>query len=295
MMHALAKHAGHTIWICETRSLYWHSGEKEAACIASRLTFSGGPQEPRIEETGKKPLGFFQAVHMRKDPPYDLDYITITWMLDSAPASTRIYNRPEALRSYNEKLLLFKFPQQVKPAFFSANPDDIIDFIKECAGGDGIIKPLHLFGGRDVERVLVKTAEEEAAARTVLAAQTQHGKSARLVQPFDKSIYQGEVRVFTAFGETIAWCLKKPAAGQYLANTRMGATLHPYTPTADEAERVRIVAVELCKLGMPIVGFDVIGGYISEMNITSPRLLQAPEDHGNYYEKMATLFARDIG
>lgn len=294
MMFALTRHSGHTIWICEAKSLFWHSGDREAACSASRLSFGKGPEEPRIEETVKKPVGFFRAIHMRKDPPYDLDYITITWMLDSAPSSTRIYNRPEALRSYNEKLLLFKFPEQVKPALFSANIDDLITFIKESANGDGIVKPLHLFGGRDVERVLAKNPDEEAAARTVLAAQTQHGKSARLVQPFDKEIYRGEVRVFTAFGEIIAWCLKKPADGQYLANTRMGATLHPYTPDPAEAERVRVVAAELCKMGMPIVGFDVIGGYISEMNITSPRLLQAPEDNGNYYEKMADLFSKDL-
>lgn len=294
MMFALTDVADHQIWICETKDLFWHSQHGSAACRASRLSFEGGPEQPKVEETTVKKLGFFRAVHMRKDPPYDLDYITITWMLSSAPKTTRVYNSPEALRSWNEKLLLFHFPKQVKPALFSSNVDDIIRFIKENAAGDGIVKPLHLFGGRGVERVTVKNTADEAAAKTLLQTMTENGKSARLVQAFDEGIYEGEIRAFTAFGEIIAWCLKKPASGEFLANTRMGATLHPYKPTAEEEKRVKDVARELAAMGMPIVGFDVIGGYISEMNITSPRLLQAPEDACNYYKKLAELFAKDL-
>lgn len=285
---------GHRIWICEPRHLFWVSPHEAAACLATPLNFGKSAQQPEAGETETGSLSRFQAIHMRKDPPYDLDYITTTWLLDTAAETAKIYNTPNALRTHNEKLLIFKFPQHSKPALYSANVGDIISFIKTIADGDGILKPLHLFGGRGVQRLTIKSSADEAAVQKLLIAETANGTSARLIQPFDSNIFSGEVRVFTAFGEPIAWCLKKPASGEYLANTRTGATLHKYEPTKVDLSRVTEIATALNKMGMPIVGFDMIGGYVSEVNITSPRLLQAPEDTENYYEKMALLFVKDL-
>jgi glutathione synthase len=293
MMFALEK-IGHKIWVCEPRHLYWTTPEVAASAKAQKLSFNGDAQKPKIDREESHKLDYFNAVHMRKDPPYDLDYITTTWMLDTAGTKTKVYNKPEALRSYNEKLLIFKFPQFAKPGLFSSNVEDIVNFIKTTAKGDGIIKPLHLFGGRGVQRVTIKTSEDEKNARQLLASETFDGKTAKLVQGFDSSIFSGEVRAFTAFGEPISWCLKKPATGEYLANTRTGATLHKYNPSQDEFTRVTKFAGILNDLGMPFVGFDIIGGFISEVNITSPRLLQAPEDTEYYYGKIATLIDQDL-
>lgn len=293
MMFSLFK-KGHSIWVCEPRQLYWVAPNVVAACRAIPLSFSNKAQHPESGAEETCSLTRFQAIHMRKDPPYDLDYITTTWLLDSAAKTAKIYNDPNALRTYNEKLLIFKFPQHSKPALYSANIDNIVGFIKETANGDGILKPLHLFGGRGVQRLLLKNDRDETTVRKLLTDETSGGTSARLIQPFDSSIFSGEVRVFTAFGVPLAWCLKKPAAGEYLANTRTGATLHRYEPSANDVARVSEVAAALNKLGMPIVGFDMIGGFISEVNITSPRLLQAPEDTENYYEIMASLFCKDL-
>ncbi len=293
MMFALEQ-LGHQIWVCEPRHLYWSTPQVAAAAKVQKLSFKGDAQKPHVDRDEAHNLDYFNAVHMRKDPPYDLDYITTTWMLDTAGAKTKVYNKPEALRTYNEKLLIFKFPQFAKPALFSSNVDDIVNFIKTTAKGDGIIKPLHLFGGRGVQRVTIKTPDEEKKARQLLAAETFEGKTAKLVQGFDSSIFSGEVRAFTAFGEPIAWCLKKPAAGEYLANTRTGATLHKYDPSKEEHERVAKFAAILNDLGMPFVGFDIIGGFVSEVNITSPRLLQASGDTEYYYGKMAKLVDQDL-
>jgi glutathione synthase len=293
MMCALDK-IGHQVWICEPKQLFWATPHQSATAQVQRLSFKGGAQEAKVIGEETHHLDFFSAVHMRKDPPYDLDYITTTWMLDTAGSRTKIYNKPEALRSFNEKLLIFRFPQFAKPALFSSNVDDMINFIKTNAKGDGIIKPLHLFGGRGVQRISIKSASDESDARQLLINETAGGKTAKLVQAFDASIFSGEVRAFTAFGEPIAWCLKKPAAGEYLANTRTGATLHKYEPPREELERITKFAAILNELGMPFVGFDVIGGYVSEANITSPRLLQAPEDKGQYYEKIAKLVEKDL-
>jgi len=293
MMNALEK-IGHQIWVCEPRQLYWLTPQASAAARVQKLSFKGDAQKPVIEKEEAHNLDYFSALHMRKDPPYDLDYITSTWMLDTVSLNTKIYNKPEALRSYNEKLLIFKFPQFARPALFSSSVDDIVNFIKTTASGDGIIKPLHLFGGRGVQRITIKSIDDEIKARQVLTSETAGGKTAKLVQAFDTSIFSGEVRAFTAFGEPIAWCLKKPASGEYLANTRTGATLHKYDPSKDEYERVAKFAAILNDLGMPFVGFDIIGGFVSEVNITSPRLLQAPEDIEYYYGKIANLIDQDL-
>jgi glutathione synthase len=293
VMFALEK-LGHQIWVCEPRHLFWTTPKAAASAKVQKLSFKGDAQKPQVDRDETHNLDYFNAIHMRKDPPYDLDYITTTWMLDTIDRKARVYNKPEALRTFNEKLLIFKFPQFAKPGLFSSNVDDIVDFIKTTAKGDGIIKPLHLFGGRGVQRITIKTADDEKNARQLLATETFEGKTAKLVQGFDSSIFSGEVRAFTAFGEPISWCLKKPATGEYLANTRTGATLHKYDPSKEEYARVAQFAAILNDLGMSFVGFDIIGGFVSEVNITSPRLLQAPEDTEYYYGKIAKLIEQDL-
>jgi len=115
-----------------------------------------------------------------------------------------------------------------------------------------------------------------------------------LIQPFNPAIYAGEVRVFTGFGQPLAWCLKRPAAGEFLANTRAGATLEAYQPTATEVARVSQVAAALHQHGVFLAGFDLIGGYVSEINLTSPRLLQAADDKVDYYAILAAQMESDI-
>src|SRR5262249_1481505 len=109
------------------------------------------------------------------------------------------------------------------------------------------------------------------------------------------AIFTGEIRAFTAFGKPLAWCLKKPAAGNYLANTRAGAVLCPYKPTASEEARIKAVAAEVLGHGGVFIGFDGIGGVISEINLTSPRLLVGDGDAEEpYYKEMAALISADL-
>ncbi len=107
--------------------------------------------------------------------------------------------------------------------------------------------------------------------------------------------HHGEVRAFAAFGEPLAWCLKKPATGNFLANTAAGATLSAHLPTRGEVEAVREMSALLLKEGIALVGYDLIGGHISEMNITSPRLLVAPGDTTDYYGILADRIIQDAG
>jgi glutathione synthase len=294
LMAALARR-GHEIFVCEPRQLSWRRGERAAEANAQALTFGASAEEFQASDPEMLGLGSFQAVHMRKDPPYDLDYLSTTWLLDAAPKTTKVYNDPEGLRRFNEKLAILRFPEEVRPGLVSADPDQLLHFAEREARGDAVLKPLTLFGGRGVIRLRIRdSGPSRAEARKVLVEETAKGTQLRLIQGFDSAIFGGEVRAFTAFGKPIAWCLKKPEDGNFLANTRAGAKLLAHKPTQAEVDRVTKVAVELAKHGIVFIGFDVIGGYISEINVTSPRLLTAPGDETDYYGVMAAAIEADL-
>lgn len=295
MMFALATR-GEEIHVCQPRHLEWLCSDQATRVRCQRVTFAG--DATGVAEAGPQTLSLqeFAAIHMRKDPPYDMDYVATTWLLDPVRKVARIYNDSEALRRYNEKLAMFQFPEDCKAALVSSDPDTLLAFAGTGANGDAILKPLDLFGGRGVRRLKLGGIDgiSENEAREVLAVETAGGTRLRLIQAFDPAVFQGEVRVFCAFGEPLAWCLKRPAPGNYLANTRAGATLEKYQPSALEVERVQRVAAALKKKGVMLIGFDLIGGYVSEINLTSPRLLQAPGDEGRYYDRFAELVLEDL-
>jgi glutathione synthase len=229
---------------------------------------------------------------MRKDPPYDLAYITCTWLLESAETKgVKILNSPSALRDFNEKLAIFQFPEFIRDGLVSTQTKEFLEFLSQKAGGDAILKPLTLFGGRGVLR-LNGSEMTESQIKQILDEETQHGEQHRLMQPFDTKIFEGEVRAFTAGGNAIAWCLKMPSGENFLANTRSGATLQSYQPTDADRAMVNHISQELLRKGVFYVGFDIIGGKVSEINITSPRLLHGPTDTADYYQKIAELIEK---
>jgi len=293
MLFALAAR-GHGIRVCEPRHLAWNGGDLAAVACCRRLTFSGSAQEFSVGAEEALGLRTFAAIHMRKDPPYDMDYIATTWLLESASSGgVRVYNSPAALRQFNEKLSILLFPAACQAALASSDSEALMAFVENQAHGDAILKPLTLFGGRGVERLELQR-DGKALILAKLKAATAEGTSMRLIQPFNPAIYAGEVRVFTGFGQPLAWCLKRPAAGEFLANTRAGATLEAYQPTATEVARVSQVAAVLHQHGVFLAGFDLIGGYVSEINLTSPRLLQAADDKVDYYAILAAQMESDI-
>ncbi|MES2745219.1 MAG: hypothetical protein V4655_07320 [Bdellovibrionota bacterium] len=286
---------GHETFICTPSQIEWASREGQAVAYAQNL-HSDDKDVSRytLDPIARLPLTHFRAIHMRKDPPYDLTYITCTWLLDTAEkAGVKVLNSPRALRDYNEKLSIFQFPEAIQDGLISTNPDSFMSFLKKEAKGDAVLKPLTLFGGRGVIR-LTLTAQNEAEIYKTLIEETAKGIDHRLMQPFDKRIFDGEVRVFTAGGKAISWCLKKPHADNFLANTRSGATLEPYNPTQKEIHMIEAIAGKLLQAGIYFLGFDVIGGFVSEINLTSPRLLQATDESADPYNQIAAMLAKDL-
>ena len=222
------------------------------------------------------PLRDFDAIHFRTDPPTNENYWVSTWILSQVPATTLIFNKPTALRDLNEKLLILNYPEDSAPALLSSNPAQIKKFIESQCYRYAIAKPLTLFGGKGVVALDFRTKKGLSEA---IKSVTTNGTELRLFQPFNESIFSGEVRAFAVGGKCISWCLKLPQPGSFLANTGAGATIENYQPTASLNQRLDRIAEDLMKKGVYYIGFDIIGDLVSEINITSPRLLTTkPEE-----------------
>lgn len=274
-------------FMAEIKGLTWLSNQPCAQAVVQPILFDAvaatnvslGSKETLL-------LSEFTGIHMRKEPPLDMSYIASTWLLDSAKKFSHIFNKPDILRTFNEKLSILQFPQMIQNACVSSNVEQIKEFIKSKCDGDAIVKPLDLFGGRGIFRLNWNEIKEEQGLKLLQEA-TQGGQDLRIVQPFDQRIYQGEVRAFAWGGEVHSWSLKKPKEGQFLANTGAGAQVEQYQPSEQLQSQINELSGKLLEKGIYFVGYDIIGDSISEINITSPRLLKAVSDERDYYGSMA--------
>ncbi len=287
--------AGHECYMTTIDGISWsYSDKQQSLQILAQQLLGSTVDTPTIGNSLTLNAATIDAVYMRKDPPFDMSYLSCTWLLSALSSHAKVYNNPQAIRDKNEKLIILDYPQYIQPALVSTRSQNILDFIKSHCAGDAIIKPLDLFGGRGVERVTLDDMTANNAMDKINNL-TDNQRSLRIIQPFDKSIHKGEVRVFTAGGKIISWCLKVPASGEYLANTRMGAKILAYQPSPSEVNMILDVSQDLLKKGIFLVGYDLIGGKISEINITSPRLLLPNNiDSSPYYKSIASILTQDL-
>ena len=145
---------GHQCYMTSPQEMTWLNGKDGSTpyCTASLLSNDNG-EIPSIKPLGQLELSEFDGIHMRKDPPFDMDYISSTWVLSEAGKKSKIYNDPQTLRGMNEKLAIFAFPQYCDTGILSSNPTELTNFVKKEASGDAILKPLDLYGGRGVQGI----------------------------------------------------------------------------------------------------------------------------------------------
>ena len=277
---------GAKIFTAQTLNLSAHSA-LGAQCLCSSVSFPDKTFSSitLTAEPERYKLSYFSAVHMRKDPPFDTNYLAATWLLDRG--EVLVFNSPAALRNNNEKMSVLLFPEACIESLISADVAHITAFITDS--GDAIIKPLHMYAGQGIVRV-----QQHEPVETIVADLLRRYDAPVIVQPFYREVFAGEVRAFYAFGISQAWCLKKPAQGNFLANTASGATLLSYTPSKQEEEKITRVAQALLTLGIYFVGFDIIAGSISEINITSPRLLLPSQTDMRPYTRIASLLDKHL-
>ena len=212
------------------------------------------------------PLGELDLILMRKDPPFDLEYIYATYFLEQAEEQgALVVNRPQSLRDCNEKLFTREFPQCCAPFRVARQPERLLEFLE--GERDIIIKPLDGMGGRSIFRLRLGDPNTNA----IIEAVTDHGQKQAMVQRFIPEIREGDKRILLIDGEPIPWALARiPAEGENRGNIAAGASTRGQ-PLSDRDRWIcEQIAPRLREKGLLFVGIDVIGDYLTEINVTSP-------------------------
>jgi glutathione synthase len=276
MMRA-AQSRGHEVQVCEQSGLHWVEGRVNAACTRISLT-DNDEDWYRAHETRAQPLESFDAVLMRKDPPFDLEYVVTTWLLSAAVREgAKVFNAPDAIRDHNEKLAIAEFTRFTAPTLVTRKPDAIQAFID--AQRDVVVKRLDVMGGENVFRVRVDDPNRNVIVETM----AQSGRRTVMAQRFIPEIAQGDKRVILIDGKVVPHCLARiPKAGESRGNLAAGArgVAQPLSPR--QREIAEAVGPALARRGLLVVGLDVIGDYLTEVNVTSPTCFREITDQTGF-------------
>ena len=263
-----AQRRGHEVHAIMREALTWRDGSVSAA--ATRLEFhpqhsDHGPWSAQ-QEREHQPLRSFDAVLMRQDPPFDFEYVAATWLLERAEAEgARIFNRPRAIRDHNEKLAITEFPQFTPTTLVARDAVDLNAFIDEL--GDVILKPLDGMGGSSIFRV----RRDDPNRNVIIETLTDHGRQTIMAQRYLPQIAQGDKRILLIAGQAVPFCLARiPRPGESRGNLAAGGTgvAQPLAPR--DREIAEFLGPILVARGLLLVGLDVIGDCLTEINVTSP-------------------------
>lgn len=208
----------------------------------------------------------FDAVLMRKDPPFDNEYLYSTYLLELAVMQgARVFNDPVAVRGWNEKLAIARFPQFTPPFLVTSNSELIRDFLAEH--GDIVVKPLDGMGGSEVYRLHA----EDYNIGVILENMTRFGQRTIMAQRYLPAITQGDKRIIVIDGKPLPYALARiPKAGETRGNLAAGGKGVAQPLSLRDFEIGSTVGAELKKYGLFLVGLDVIGDLLTEINVTSP-------------------------
>ena len=264
MMRAAARR-GHEVFAIQRDALVWDGGSVSAQALA--ITPTDGDDAWYVPGAmSNPPLTAFDAVLMRQDPPFDFEYITATWLLErAAQAGARIFNQPRSIRDHSEKIAITEFPQFIPPTRVARAADDINAFID--AHGDTILKPLDGMGGSQIFRVRADDPNRNVIIETL----THEGRRTIMAQAYLPAISGGDKRVLIIGGQVIPYSLARiPKAGETRGNLAAGGRGVAMPLTEGERAIAEYLAPILWARGLLIVGLDVIGDRLTEINVTSP-------------------------
>ncbi len=271
MMRAAENH-GHEVHAIEAQTLGWRRPEPPAhggGVFGEAIHLHLRPDDHDwYRETGREwlPLKAFDAVVMRKDPPFDFEYITATWLLERAEADgVRVFNRPRALREHSEKLSILEFPQFIPSTVVSRDAHRIQQFIDEER--DVVLKPLDGMGGSQVFRV----HRNDQNRNVIIETLTHEGRRTIMAQRYLPAIAAGDKRILLIAGQPVPWCLARiPKAGETRGNLAVGGTGVAQQLSPHDLKIAEALGPLLFKRGLMLVGLDVIGDHLTEINVTSP-------------------------
>lgn len=236
-----------------------------------RQTEEGSQDEGwRLGERAIGKVAGFDAVMIRKDPPFDATYAYMTQLLETVRDETCIVNDPRGLRDANEKLYTLHFTRWMPRTLVTASPKRVRQFVEEI-GGRAVMKPLDGMAGAGV---FLLNADDRNFNAIVEATIGEHGERFGMVQEFLPAARVGDKRILLIDGEPLGAILRVPAANEARANLHVGGTAEAVVITDDEREMIADLAPRLRADGLHFVGLDVIGGKLTEVNVTSPTGIQ---------------------
>ena len=265
---------GHELWACEPQDIVWRRGEVVQA-RSRRITLTGDAIDWYEEqEVANMALASMDGVLMRKDPPFDPEYLYTTHLLTQAEREgAKVFNRPQALREHPEKLAILEFPLHIAPTLVTRDMDAIRAFHAEHR--DIILKPLDGMGGMGIFRVRDDGLNLGSIAETL----TNNGQQTIMVQGFLPAIVDGDKRVLLIDGEPVPYALARiPQGGEVRGNLAAGGKGVAQALSDGDWAIARHLGPILAARGLLLVGLDIIGDRLTEINVTSPTCFQEITD-----------------
>ena len=269
MMRELQRR-GHRLAACEPAQLQWQSGQPVTALLRHIELTGAADDWYRVLHQGREALRDFDAVLMRKDPPFDSEYFYATHLLEQAEREgARVFNRPRALRDHPEKLALMEFGDFAPPTLVTRSPEAIRHFHAEHR--DIILKPLDGMGGMGIFRV----GSDGMNLGSIVETLNQGGHTSVMVQRYLPEIAAGDKRLLLIGGEAAPFCLARiPQGSEVRGNLAAGGKGVAQPLSERDWAIARAIGPQLAARGLLLVGLDVIGDRVTEINVTSPTCFQ---------------------
>ncbi len=255
---------GHDLFVCAQHDVFLRNAQVKI--IAKNLELLDDKSWYKLNEAEELIPKDFDAILMRKDPPFDSEYLYSTYLLELAlKQGARVINHPTAVRDWNEKLSVTKFPQFTPEFLVTSNNDLIRDFLEK--NQDIVVKPLDGMGGSGVFRLTLN----DPNIGVILETATKFGTQTIMAQRYLSAIKQGDKRIIIINGEPLPYSLARiPKAGETRGNLAAGGTGVAQKLTLRDFEIATTIGKTLKQEGLFLVGLDVIGDHLTEINVTSP-------------------------
>ena len=277
MMRA-AQARGHTVAACEPREMVWRSGGVVQAQVR-QIHLTGDSIDWFFLESGTlREIRSFDAVVMRKDPPFDSEFFYATHLLEQAEREgAKVFNKPRALRDHPEKLAIMEFPQFIGPTLVTRDAASVRAFHAEHR--DIILKPLDGMGGSGIFRV----RDDGLNLGSITETLNKDGAQSLMVQKFLPAISEGDKRVLVIDGKPVPFCLARiPQDGEVRGNLAAGGLGVAQPLKAGDRAVAEAIGPVLAARGLLLVGLDIIGTHLTEINVTSPTCFQEITDQAGF-------------
>jgi glutathione synthase len=273
-----AQRRGYAIAVCEPGHLVWQRGTRVQAGVRRIRLTAELPAWFSQEQSTQRALCDFSAVIMRKDPPFDSEYFYATHLLEQAQREgARVFNKPAALRDHPEKLAILEFPEFIGPTLVTRDPEQVRRFHAEHA--DIILKPLDGMGGMGIFRV----REDGLNLGSIIETLNRDGAQTLMVQKFLPAISAGDKRILVIGGKPVPYCLARiPQGSEVRGNLAVGGKGIAQALSASDQAIAHALGPVLAQRGLLLVGLDVIGDCLTEINVTSPTCFREITDQSGF-------------